>query len=62
MTSMSPAAEVTVDTTLSLLAGAIFGAAGKAPTGLDFGHLQKVGEGYGTPGVKVTTRFLMRRT
>ena len=38
---------------LTLLAASILGAAGKSPAGVFFGHLQKIGEGYGTKGVKV---------
>jgi hypothetical protein len=38
---------------MRLLAASIIGAAGKCPAGLKFGHLQKIGEGYGKKGQKV---------
>merc|ERR1712241_1622310 len=53
MTCMAPSSKVPDSAKTSLLAGAILGAAGKAPAGLKFGHLQKIGEGYGTAGVSV---------
>ena len=53
MTCMAPRSAVPDPAKLKLLAGAILCAAGKAPAGLKFGHLQKIGEGYGTAGVSV---------
>ena len=53
MTCMAPRSAEPDSAKLKLLAGASLGAAGKAPAGLKFGHLQKIGEGYGTASVSV---------
>merc|ERR1719158_642404 len=51
MTSMAPKSWQQDGAASALLAGAIIGAAGKSPAGVRFGHLQKIAEGYGTPGM-----------
>ena len=48
---MAPRAWQAKGAACNLLAGAIIGDAGKSPAGVCFGHLQKIGEGYGTQGL-----------
>jgi hypothetical protein len=53
MMSMAPRKWQAEGAAETLLAGAILGNAGKSPAGVRFGHLQKIGEGYGTEGMSV---------